>query len=82
MRTISLPALLKHIEAAVIDVIVPALSLCKSKLECREHQRGQGNSLGFVSRLVSVLSVVADPICLQEMSIAPCIVGIVHKSPK
>lgn len=77
-----MPACLKHIEAAVTDRIVPALSLCKSKLECREHQKGQRDSGGFVSQLVSILSVVADPICLQELGIVCSIVSIVHKSPK
>ena len=63
-------------------MIAAALLLCKLDLECREHQRGQRNSRGFVSQLVYVLSVVADPICLQELSIACSIVSIVHKSPK
>lgn len=82
VRNIFSAARLKHIEAAVTAMIVLARSLCKSKLECREHQRGQRHSRGFVSQLVSVLSAVADPICLQELSVAWSIVSTVHKSPK
>ena len=60
-KEIASPACLEHTEVAVIDRIPPVLSLSKSKPECRDHQRG---SRGFVTQPVSILSVMADPICL------------------
>lgn len=61
VRKIASPACLEHTEAAVTDRIPPVLSLRKSKPECRDHQR---DSRGFVTQRVSILSVMADPICL------------------